>query len=76
MAEIKIKDISIDGNDLFNDSEGFMDDLSADAIDSVTGGAKIAEFITVIDYKDTTHWTGPIPIKTSQIPYPCTIAIL
>ena len=38
MAEIQIKNINFDGNDLFDDSQGFMNDLSEDILDSVNGG--------------------------------------
>ena len=44
MAEIKIKDISINGNDLFNDSEDFMNELSEDdRIEAIYGGATTVE---------------------------------
>ena len=41
MAEIKITDLSLNGKDLFNDDEDFMDDmdeLSEDVFQGVKGG--------------------------------------
>ena len=38
MADIKINDISFDGNDLFADSENFLDDLSNDDMNLIQGG--------------------------------------
>ena len=73
MAEIKIKDISIDGNDLFNDSEGFMDDLNEEILDGVNGGM-------LLPYEPIEcPFPGPIsprPFPTEPIPFPGTIVIL
>lgn len=38
MADIKIDDIQLTGSELFEDPEGFMDQLNDDEITSVYGG--------------------------------------
>lgn len=44
MADIKINDISFDGNDLFADTENFLDDLSNDDMNLIQGGLQAADF--------------------------------
>ena len=70
MAEIKIKDISIHGNDLFDDSEGFLDDLNEDMLDGVNGGMAL----DIVSTDDVT-W-GPVSYTTGKYPFPCTSVIL
>ena len=41
MANIKINDISFDGNDLFADTENFLDDLSNDDMNLIQGGLEV-----------------------------------
>ena len=75
MAEIKIKDISIDGNDLFDDSEGFMDDLNEELLDGVNGGM-LAESLAAPIPPICTFPISPRPFPTEPIPFPGTIVIL
>lgn len=75
MAEIKIKDISIDGNDLFNDSEGFMDDLNEELLDEVNGGM-LAESLVAPIVPLCTIPISPRPFPTEPISFPGTIVIL
>lgn len=59
MADIKITDLNLNGNDLFNDDEDFMDDmdeLGEDIIERVKGGTWCA--------------TVPFPLElTPQSPF-------
>ena len=73
MAEIKIKDINIDGNDLFDDYEGFMDDLNEELLDGVNGGM-------LLPYEPIEcPFPGPIsprPFPTGPLTIPSVIVIL
>ena len=68
MAEIKITDLSLNGNDLFNDNEGFMDELGEDIFEGVKGGS-IASPPIGPD-------TKPIYPKTLTVTLPFTVVIL
>ena len=58
MSKIEIKDIGINGNDLFDDSESFLNDLSEDTFNSVNGGG-ITVTITTLP-PPTTGPTSPL----------------
>ena len=68
MSTIKITDIDLNGNDLFNDDEGFMDELSEDVFDRIKGGT-IASPPIGPD-------TEPIYPDTETIKLPFTMVIL
>ena len=38
MAKIEVKDIKLNGAELFDDSESFMDELHEDAVEELKGG--------------------------------------
>ena len=66
MSKIEIKDIGINGNDLFDDSESFLNDLSEDISSSVNGGGT-----TVIDLPPLPTNTSPAsPFGPEPEPYP------
>ena len=64
MAEIKITDLNLNGNDLFDDEEDFMNDLSEDVFEQVKGGNIIAP----PPPSPTDPYTEPIN------PYPCPLS--
>lgn len=41
MADIKITDLSLNGNDLFDDDEDFMDELDEDIFQRIKGGTML-----------------------------------
>ena len=66
MAKIEVKDIKSNGAELFDDSEGFMDELNEDIFQRVKGGTLASYLDTtgsvlkptfpLSDHKDTTHF--------------------
>ena len=63
MAEIKITDLNLNGNDLFDDDEDFLDDMDEDTFEQVKGG------IVVITVPITTYspYCVPVPPYTPPI---------
>ena len=61
MADIKITDLSLNGNDLFNDDEDFMNDMDEDIFEQVKGG------IVVITVPITTYSPWCVPPYTPPI---------
>ena len=41
MAKIEVKDIKLNPAELFDDSEGFMDELNEDAVEQLKGGMSV-----------------------------------
>ena len=68
MAEIKIIDLNLKGNDLFDDDEGFMDELDEGAFEQVKGGTMASPIIGPDG--------EPIYPKTEPIDLPFTMVIL
>ncbi|VEP15086.1 conserved hypothetical protein [Hyella patelloides LEGE 07179] len=56
MADIKISDINFDGNDLFTDSENFMNDLSNDDMGLIQGG-DWSTFSGACRFVDADEWS-------------------
>lgn len=65
MAEIKITDIDLNGNDLFDDDECFMDELGEDIFEQVKGGTMASPIIG----PDTEPIYDPYPSFTEPLPF-------
>ena len=65
MADIKITDIDLNGNDLFNDDEGFMDELGEETFDRIKGGTIASPPIG----HDTEPIYDPYPSLTEPLPF-------
>lgn len=76
MAEIKITDLSLNGNDLFDDKEGFMNELDEDVFEQVKGG-NIAIPPTNPDTKPIDSYPcSPLSPKYVKLTLPCITPIL
>lgn len=64
MAEIKITDLTLSGNDLFNDDESFMNELGEDTFEQVKGGSLASPVIS----RDTKPYE-PYPPTTKPLPF-------
>ncbi|MEO1433608.1 MAG: hypothetical protein AAFV71_32025 [Cyanobacteria bacterium J06633_8] len=65
MAKIKINDVNLDGAELFNDSETFLNELQDGEIEQVVGGLKVAPEHPIT----TTAYFPDKPYKTIHIPH-------
>ncbi len=74
MANIEVKDIKSNGAQLFDDSEGFMDELNEDIFEQVNGGeASPFDLDTIYIPIDRPCTNPPIPIQDLL---PCTPLVL
>lgn len=58
MAKIQINDVKLDGTELFDDSETFLDELEDGEMEQVVGGLTIADEQTTTAY--SIYYPGPI----------------
>ncbi len=65
MAKIEVKDIKLNGAKLFDDSEGFMDELNEYAIEQLHGGMMLDD-IGILPKTSP----NPKPLPDSLIPRP------
>ena len=68
MAKIEVKDIKLNGSELFNDSEGFMDELKEE-VEQINGG----KLIYTKPFPRPFPKPFPIPLP---YPWPCSPVIL
>ena len=74
MAEIKITDINLNGNNLFDDEECFMNELDGDVFEQVKGGNIIAPPPTSPNPQPTGLY--PCSPKYEKLTLPCIIPVL
>ncbi len=62
MSKIQITDINLDGSELFNDSETFLNELKDSEIDQIVGGLSQLQVSGDDDYVKTTVYIPKEPI--------------
>ena len=75
MANIEVKDIKSNGAQLFDDSEGFMDELNEDIFEQVNGEGMLSP-TSDFPIINPLPITRPLPTVPIGIPQPWTPVIL
>ncbi|AFY52804.1 hypothetical protein Riv7116_0196 [Rivularia sp. PCC 7116] len=74
MAKIQIKDVNLDGAELFNDSETFLNELQDGEIEQVVGGktlvAKDRLAVYTVHYPDEPIHPGRPPVHPGRPVHP------